>query len=75
MLKKILLVVIAIYGLSFTACSKTPNFKKLGTKKFTVEKWKTSSQEERGEILHSFFQQYDVLNKKPEFIKKLLGET
>lgn len=51
------------------------NLKKLGTDEFTPDAWARAGQEERGRMIWSFFQQYDLSELTLDRIRELLGPS
>ncbi|PID50416.1 MAG: hypothetical protein CR991_01415 [Proteobacteria bacterium] len=73
--KKIFIFFLWLISLAGCDHKYSNEFESLGTTPFTVNTWKSASQEEKATMLHSFMLQYNVVGMSPKYLKELLGES
>lgn len=64
-----------MFGIFGCSSNSLETLKVLGTDKFSKDGWMNASQRERGGMVFSLLQKYDVTNMQVEELQSLLGES
>ncbi len=63
------------FGIAGCSSDSLEAIKALGTRDFSADAWSSASQKDRGEMVFSLLDTYEITTMKVEEIKALLGES